>query len=83
MKKKPFTYVIDCGDYDSFSSVFFAMREEVIHNAAVLKIMKGNSKIWNKERVIEQINKCRAFFKVYKSVLKHWRETDSLTGLKV
>lgn len=82
MKKKPFTYVIDCGDFYSFSSVFFAVRDEVKHNAAVLKIMKRNPKNWNIENICEQINKCRKFFKVYKSIRKHWSETNSFTGLK-
>lgn len=82
MKKKPFTYVIDCGDFYSFSSVLFAIREEVKHNAAILKIFKRNPKICNIENVCEQIDKCQKFFKVYKSVLKHWRETNSLNGLK-
>mgnify|MGYP003290050447 CR=1 FL=1 len=81
MKKKPFTYVIDCGNYDSFSSVLFAMREEVKHNAAMLRIMKGKPKIWCKEDICKQINKCNAFFQVYKSVRKHWNETNSFTGL--
>lgn len=82
MKKKPFTYVISCCDYYSFSSVLFAVRDEVKHNAAMLKIMKRNTNIWNMESTCEQINKCRNFFKVYKSIRKHWCETNSLTGLK-
>lgn len=72
MKKKPFTYVIDCGDFDSFSSVFFAMREEVKHNAAMIKIKKENPNIWTKEDVYKQIKKSRAFFEVYKNVNKQW-----------
>lgn len=82
MKKKPFTYIIECGDFYSFSSVLYAIRDEVKHNAAILKIYKNDSEIWNKRESKKQIDRCRAFFKVYKSVMKHWRETNSWTGLK-
>lgn len=82
MKKEPFTYIIECGNFDSFSCVMFAMRDEVKHNAAVLKIYKDKCKIWGERELKEQIDKCRAFFKVYKSVRNHWRETSAITGLK-
>lgn len=82
MKKEPFTYIIKCGNFYSFSSVMFAMRDEVKRNAALLKIYKDEYEIWGKRELKEQINKCQAFFKVYKSVRDHWRETSVITGLK-
>lgn len=66
MKKKPFTYVIDCGDFDSFSSVFFAMREAVNHNAAILKIMKNSNKIWSKKKFVNKLTNVGRFLKFIK-----------------
>lgn len=81
-KQKPFTYIIECGNFDSFTSVYLAIRIELKRNASLIRIMKSNPKIWTKEYVNEQIIKTRAFFEVYKMVRNHWYETNTITGLK-